>query len=314
MKKFDYSIVIPVYCNAGSLKFVASDLREKVLDAVPNLRGELIFVDDGSKDDSYAVLKDIYNEHPDDTKVFKLSRNYGQVNALWCGFEHASSAVVMISADGQDPVELIPEMLRKHFDEGFEVVIARRKTREESFFRRVTSNIVYWLVSKLSQKDMPIGGFDFVLLGKDAKTALLKVYQPQTFLQTRILDLGFKRAWLDYHRKNREHGKSQWSMSKKITYMLDGVLGHSYVPIRFISLVGVVFALFSFLLAAFFFISYFFNGSIIQGWTPIILSILFMGGLQVMMIGIIGEYIWRILSQVRQSPPYTVELRHEKNG
>ena len=96
--------------------------------------------------------------------------------------------------------------------------------------------------------------------------------------------------------------------------MLDGVLGHSYLPIRLISFVGVVFSLISFLLAAFFFVSYFFNGNKIQGWTPIILSVLFVGGLQVMMIGIIGEYIWRILSQVRQSPPYIVEVLHEANG
>ena len=205
MKEIDYSIVVPVFCNEGSLEALSEELREKVIKAFPDLKGELIFVDDGSIDKSYSVLKKIYESNPSDVRIFKLSRNYGQVNALWCGFQNASSAVVMISADGQDPVELIPEMLRKHFCGGYEVVIARRQSRDETFFRRFTSNIVYWLVNKLSQKDMPIGGFDFLLLGKDAKQALIEVYQPQTFIQTRILNLGFKRAWLDYHRRNR-HG------------------------------------------------------------------------------------------------------------
>ena len=307
MRNIDYSIVIPVYFNEGSLEAVEAELRTKVLEGVPQYKGELVFVDDGSGDRSFEILRKVHDKHPLDVRVLRLSRNFGQNNALWCGFEHSPSAVVMLSADGQDPVELIPEMLRKHFLDGYEVVIAKRESREETIFRRLTSKCVYWLMRHLSNREMPAGGFDFVLLGRKAKEALIKTYQPHTFIQVRMLDLGFKRAWLGYHRRDRIHGKSKWTLAKKFTYMLDGVLGHSYLPIRMMSVVGALFSLASFLCAMFFLVSYLVHGHALQGWTPIILSILFVGGVQMMMIGVLGEYLWRVLAQVRCAPPYIVE-------
>lgn len=301
-----YSIVVPVYFNEGSLKELEAELREKVLE-VMQYKGEIVFIDDGSRDCSYEILRDLQRAQPDDVRVFKLSRNFGQCNALWCGFENTPSTIVMISADGQDPVETIPQMLRKHFDDGYEVIIAKRDSREESVFRRLTSKIVFWLMRRISNSEMPIGGFDFVLLGKRAKDALLKIYQPHTFIQARILDLGFKRDWIGCHRRERKQGQSRWTFAKKFTYMLDGVLGHSYFPIRLMSLIGAGFSLASLSSASFFLINYLIYGSVLIGWTPIILSILFVGGIQMMMIGLIGEYLWRVLAQVRQTPPYIVE-------
>jgi dolichol-phosphate mannosyltransferase len=307
MKTSGYSIVVPVYFNEGSLLALEAEIREKVFNQFTEHRGEIIFVDDGSQDNSYAVLEELHKGHPDDVRVVKLSRNFGQANALWCGFNFAPGAVIMISADGQDPVDLIPEMLRRHFGEGNEIVIARRESREESLFRRLSSRCAYWLMRHLYSAEMPLGGFDFLLLGNKSKSALLETYQPNTFFQARILDLGFKRAWISYHRRDRLHGISKWTFRKKLTYLLDGVLGHSYLPIRLMSLVGACFALTSFLLAAFFLMNYVVHGHELKGWTPIILSILFVGGVQMVMIGIIGEYLWRVLAQVRQSPPYIVE-------
>lgn len=307
MSNVDYSIVIPVYFNEGSLRDVEAELRAKVLESCGPYKGEIVFVDDGSKDQSYEVLRDLQLAHPADVRVYKLSRNFGQVNALWCGFSGSRSAVIMLSADGQDPVDVIPLMLSKHFSEGYEIVIAKRDSREETFFRRFTSRCVYWLMRRLSNHDMPVGGFDFVLLGKKAKESLLGVYQPHTFMQVRILELGFKRAWIGYHRRDRAHGRSHWSFAKKFTYMLDGVLGHSFLPIRLMSVIGAFFSVASFLVSAWFFINYLVHGHVLKGWTPIILSILFVGGVQMMMIGIIGEYLWRVLAQVRQAPPYIVE-------
>ncbi len=308
MTDVTYSIVIPVYNNEGSLRALESEIRSKVLDVKTNYQGEIIFVDDGSRDQSFAVLKELQQSHPEDVRVFKLSKNFGQVNALWCGFEHSPAAVVMLSADGQDPVDLIPEMLQKHFDGRIEIVIAKRESREETFSRRVTSKCVYWLMQRLSSREMPIGGFDFVLLGRQAKTALLRSHQPHTFMQVRILDLGFKRAWIGYHRRDRMHGKSMWTFTKKFTYMLDGVLGHSFLPIRMMSVIGAFFSLASFLCAAYFLLNYLIHGHMLKGWTPIILAILFVGGVQMLMIGVIGEYLWRVLAQVRQTPPYIVEM------
>ena len=308
--KVDYSIVVPVYFNEGSLHYTADNIFSKVFAAVPELRGEIIFVDDGSRDNSLKELLEIRESHPNEVRVVKLSRNFGQVNAIWCGLNKAPGAVVTISADGQDPAVLIVDMLKKHFKDKIEVVVAVRESREESLWRKWTSGLVYSAIRKLGCKDMPTGGFDFLLLGEHAKKALIRDWQPNTFFQVRVLELGFKREFIPYHREDRKAGVSKWTFSKKLTYMIDGVLGHSYVPIRAISVLGLMFSGVSFVLALFFFVSYFFNPSVIMGWTPIILLILFIGGVQMMMIGVLGEYLWRVLAQARNTTPYIVECEY----
>lgn len=307
MSKFDYSVVVPVYYNEGSLEYTESRVRDIVFNQIIDKRGEIIFVDDGSGDGSYEELRRIKMKHPDDVRVFKLSRNFGQFNAQWCGMENTDGPVVIISADGQDPVELIPIMLRKHFDEKTEIVVATRESREETWWRRWTSKVFYNVVRRLGHKDIPVGGFDYLLLGKKAKDALLSRWQPNVFPQVRILNLGFSREFIPYHRENRKAGVSRWTFAKKFTLMIDGVLGHSYIPIRAMSVLGIVFSGLSFLLALYFFVVYFFNPDIIRGWTPIILLILFIGGVQMLMIGVLGEYLWRVLAQARNDKPYILQ-------
>lgn len=303
----DFSIVIPVYYNAGSLHYVANELLNKVLRRSDSLHGEIVFVDDGSGDGSFLELKNLKSAYPQDIRVFKLSRNFGQVHALWCGYEHCNGPVITMAADGQEPVETVNQMLDEHFRRGNEVVIARRLSRDESQWRKLTSRIVYWFIQKLACADMPVGGFDFFLLGNKARKALISNWQPHTFTQVLILKLGFKRSWVDYHREQRKAGRSMWTFAKKFTCMIDGVLGHSYVPIRIISMLGCCFALFSFLLGFYFLLNYFICGAEVRGLTPIMLLILFVGGVQMIMVGILGEYLWRVLSQVRQDAPYIVE-------
>jgi len=303
----DFSIIIPVYFNAGSLKYVENELRTKVLSRGDGLNGEIVFVDDGSTDSSFEELKEIKAAHPNDIRVYRLSRNFGQVHAIWCGYTKCHGTAIFMAADGQEPVEIVNQMLEAHFKRGKEIVIAKRESREESAWRKGTSAIVYWLMKKLSNKDMPTGGFDFCLLGNKARTALIANWQPHTFLQARILNLGFSREWIGYHREARKAGKSKWTFGKKLTYMLDGVLGHSYIPIRMISVLGLFFSISSFLLAGFFFISYLIFGAQVRGLTPIMLLILFIGGVQMVMMGMMGEYLWRVLAQARQDVPFIIE-------
>ena len=310
----DYSIVVPVYFNEGSLEYTANRIFGEVFAKYPERVGEIVFVDDGSGDGSFEKLMAIYREHPECVRVIRLSRNFGQVNAWWCGLEHTSGPVVVVSADGQDPIDLIPTMLKRHFEGGVEVVIATRESRKESAWRRLTSSLVYNCIRKFGNADMPSGGFDFFLLGAKAKYALLSHWQPNVFFQVRVLELGFRREMIPYRREGRKAGVSRWTFSRKLTYMIDGVLGHSYLPIRFMSIVGMCFSSLSFAMALFFFIAYFFNPSVIRGWTPIILLVLFIGGVLMMMMGVLGEYLWRVLAQVRSSPPYIVEEEHKKKG
>ena len=303
----DYSVVVPVYFNEGSLEYTANKVRAEVFEKRPNLKGEIIFVDDGSDDGSYAELRRIKAAHSEDVRVIKLSRNFGQDNAIWCGMQHAEGAVIIISADGQDPIELMPTMLDRHFGSDVEVVIATRESREETWWRRITSAIVYKLIKTLGHADMPAGGFDFMLLGKRAKSALLKRWQANTFLQIRVLETGFRREFIPYHRADRISGVSRWTFAKKFTVTIDALLGHSYIPIRIITLLGLAFSSLSFLMALYFFVSYFWDDHVARGLTPVILLVLFIGGLMMMMIGVIGEYLWRVLAQTRESEPYIIE-------
>jgi len=307
----DYSIVVPVYFNEGSLRYTAERIFVDVFARVKGLRGEIVFVDDGSGDNSLEECLRLRSEHPSTIRVIKLSRNFGQVNAIWCGLEHTPGACIVLSADGQDPVDLIPDMLDSHFANGSEIVIATRASRAEGVWRRMSSWFVYGAIRKLGNKDMPVGGFDFLLLGARAKKALLSRWQPNTFFQIRVLELGFSKRFVQYRREERKAGVSRWSFGKKLTYMIDGVLGHSFVPIRPISVFGFVLSGLSFLLALFFFAAYFFNPDVIRGWTPIILLLLFVGGSQMIMIGVIGEYMWRILAQARNAPPYFVDSEYD---
>lgn len=306
-RKPDYSIVVPVYFNEGSLEYTADRIFTEVFAKDIGRRGEIVFVDDGSRDGSFAELKRILAAHPSQVRVIKLSRNFGQVHAWWCGLCRTPGPVVIVSADGQDPIEMIPQMLDRHFNAKVEIVIATRESREDGLFRRLTSSLVYRTIRKLANPDIPDGGFDFFLIGKQAKETLLRIWQPNTFFQVRMLELGFSREMMPYHRANRIAGTSRWTLAKRLTYMIDGVLGHSYVPIRAMSLLGVTFSGMSFLLGVFFFAMYFVNPHVIPGWTPIILLILFIGGIQMMMIGVLGEYLWRVLAQTRGNPPYVIE-------
>ena len=302
-----YSVVIPVYYNEGSLRYTADRIFSEVFEKRKELQGEIVFVDDGSGDGSLEECRSVQEKYSGSVRIIKLSRNFGQVNAIWCGLENTPGPCVVISADGQDPIEMIPQMLDRYFNDGCEVVIATRESREESLWRKATSAFVYGAIRKLGHRDMPNGGFDFLLLGTRAKNALISEWQPNTFFQVRVLELGFSRCMLPYHREERKAGVSKWTFGKKLTYMIDGVLGHSFVPIRVMSIMGFFFSGLSLLLALFFFVAYFFNSNVIRGWTPIILILLFVGGIQMLMIGALGEYLWRVLAQVRHAPPYIIE-------
>ena len=303
----DYSIVVPVYFNEGSLRELVATVRGEILGKVEGRRGEIIFVDDGSGDGSYQLLRELQRTYPADIRAVKLSRNFGQVNAIWCGLTLAPAAVVVMSADGQDDPCHALTMLQAHFAGEAEIVIATRESREESIYRRGTSRIFYWLMRKLSFAEMPLGGFDFFLLGPKARRALLTGYQHHGFLQGQVLQLGFRRQFLKYRRIARRHGASRWSFARKLTYLMDGVLGYSYLPIRFMSLLGVFCSTLGFLYACVVFVARLVLNNPVQGWAPLMMAILLIGGMQMLMLGVIGEYLWRVFAQVRGSSPYIVE-------
>ena len=304
----DVSIVVPVYFNEENLARTVATLKREVVDANPGMRFELVFVDDGSGDRSLEVLLALQREHPGLLRVIKLTRNFGQVSAQWCGYAHARGRIIVtMSADGQDPARLVNEMLAAHRDEGHEVVICTREERDESAYRVATSRIFYWLMRKLSFANMPRGGFDFVSLTRRALDVFLANREAHPFFQGQILWMGFPPKMIPYRREARQGGKSRWTFAKKLTYLIDGVLSYSYKPLRLMSLVGLFFACCGFLYALLIAILRLTGQLPRLGLiNPLMVVVLVMGGTQMLMLGIIGEYVWRIYDEVKGKPNYIV--------
>jgi len=307
-KRPDLSIVIPVYYNAGTLENTMISLKGCVLDAQPGLKAEVIFVDDGSGDRSFDELLSIRKSYPDLARIIKLTRNFGQTNAILAGLDHAiGENVVIMSADGQDPAELINEMLKARFEEGFEVVVCAREGRDESVYRIITSRIFYALIRKICFPDMPLGGFDYLLLSRRAVGVMRRNREVQPFLQGQILWMGFKKKVIAYRRRKREVGTSKWTFGKKLTYLIDGVMNYSFLPIRLVSLAGLLIALLGFCYALIVLVAKLLMGNPVKGWAPLMIVVLVLGGFQMLTLGIFGEYVWRILAQVQNREPYIVD-------
>jgi len=309
----DVSIVLPVYFNAENLEDTFAGLKAKVFDALPHRTFEVVCVDDGSGDASLDVLLRLQRRYPDLLRVIRLTRNFGQVAAVWCGYTYArGDVVVTLSADGQDPPELVRDMLDAHWREGYEVVLATRQERDESFYRVATSRVFYWLMRRLSFANMPAGGFDFVSMTRRALRVFLSNRESSPFYQGQVLWMGFPPKMIPYRRVARRAGKSRWTFAKKLTYLIDGVLSYSYAPLRLMSLVGLFFACCGFLYALLIAILRFAGVLPRLGLiNPLMVVVLVMGGTQMLMLGIIGEYIWRTLAQTRNRPLYVIDRIYE---
>ena len=303
-----YSIVIPVFQNEGSINDVFYKIKENVIDQNHNYSCEIIFVDDGSTDKSFELLSELHNKYPELIVIVKLTRNFGTYPAIIAGYEKArGNCIINISADLQDPPELINQMLSSYFDESFNIVICHRNSRDESAYRSITSKIFYGTIRKYCFPEMPKGGFDFILISQKVKNEILLDLEADFFLQGKILWTGYQIKFIPYKRLKRKEGKSQWTFSKKLKWFIDAVMSYSFFPIRFISLIGVVIALIGFFYALVVLFQRLFTEDYIYGWSPIVILILILSGFQLLMLGVIGEYVWRTLSQARDRAKYVIE-------
>jgi dolichol-phosphate mannosyltransferase len=214
-----------------------------------------------------------------------------------------------MSADGQEPPEMIHDMLTAFFEEGYDVVICARAGREESLYRIVTSRLYFTLMRKLMFKNMPEGGFDFWLMSRRAMEVFVRNLDAHPSGQGQVLWMGFKTKTLSYTRRARLAGISRWTFGKKLTSFLDGILAYSFAPIRLMSLAGCIFSLLGFAYAGVILTDRLIlgNPTPLQGWTPLMIMVLVMGGFQMIMLGVIGEYLWRTLAQVRRRDLYLVD-------
>ena len=306
-QSIDYSIVIPVYQNEGSLEDTFKALKEKVIDRNPKYTAEIIFIDDGSTDKSFEILLKLYEDYPELIIVIKLTRNFGTYPAIIAGYGKArGKCVINISADLQEPPKLIHEMLYYHFNENFNIVICNRESRDDGLYRTITSKIFYSVIKKLCFPNMPTGGFDFSLISNRVKNEILQDLEADFFLQGKILWTGYKIKYIPYKRRKRESGKSQWTFPKKLKWFIDSLMSYSFFPIRFMSASGIFISLIGFIYAVVVFVQRILSDDYIFGWAPIVILILILSGFQMLMLGVIGEYLWRTLSQVRNRPKYVI--------
>ncbi|MDU0203702.1 glycosyltransferase family 2 protein [Paenibacillus sp. PFR10] len=303
--KEKFSIVIPVYYNELNIPNTIPRLQN-LQDLLPHFELEFIFVDDGSRDKSFELLLE-HKKNDSRIKIIKLSKNFGSMSAIQAGLSLASGDCIgIIAADLQDPPELFVEMIGK-WKQGKKIVMATRSDREESFSQKMFSNSYYYLMEKFALKDYPSGGFDFVLLDKQIVEELNQIQEKNTNIMSLIFWLGHERDSIPYVRQERKFGKSRWTLSKKIKLFIDSFVSFSYAPIRFMSLIGVLTALLSFLYGIFVITNALIGTIELQGWSSLIAITTFLLGIIMVMLGIIGEYLWRILDESRKRPAYIID-------
>jgi glycosyltransferase involved in cell wall biosynthesis len=295
------SVVIPVYWNADSIPLLGEKLAEleQSLQAL-DLGLEVICIDDGSGDNSLARLLELRGKRPG-TKVLSLSRNFGSVAASKAGLRFVTGdCFIILAADLQDPLEQVLEMA-KHWRAGHRLVISRRESRDDPFLTKAFAWLYYRLVRLLVVKDYPAGGFDLMLMDRMLLPYLAgsgKHTNPTIY----AFWLGFQPVILPYHRRAREHGKSRFTFAKRLNFMIDSISGFSVVPIRLISGFGMVVALLSFMYGLNLIIQATLVRHVVQGFYTLATLIAFFSGLILVMLGVVGEYIWRIFDNVNAKP------------
>lgn len=299
------SIIVPVYYNADSLEDMYNDLKEKVLRKL-DCEYELIFVNDGSGDESYQMMKKL-KAADSNIRNFSLSRNFGSHAAILCGLEHMTGdCAVVKAADMQEPSELILDMLES-WRKGNNVVLAVRKEREEGFKQKYFANLYYTLVRKMALSNMPETGFDIYLLDKKVVNVLNVLDEKNSSLACQILWSGFKTDMVPYVRLARKVGKSRWTLAKKLRLVMDTLFSFSTVPIKAVTTVGML-SFCGAIIWAFAEIVFKLLGMIdVNGWTTLFIFNLFSFGVIMLTLGILGEYLWRTFDASRNRPPYIVE-------
>ncbi len=298
------SIIIPIYNEQGNIDRLINRLKGVINQL--NLTCEYIFINDGSKDDSINIIKNLAKIDTS-VKFINLSRNFGHQIAVTAGLDKCiGERIVIIDADLQDPPELIIEMYKK-MDEGFEVVYAKRATRKgESWMKKFTARMFYRILKFITSVNIPVDTGDFRIMDRKIVDVLKQMQEQQKFLRGQISWIGFNQTYVEYERDERYAGETGYTYKKMIRLALDGITSFSNFPLKFATVCGFAVSGIAFLVMLYALYARFISKDYIEGWTSIIISVLFLGGIQLISIGIIGEYISRLSSNVRNRPLYII--------
>ena len=297
------TVIVPIFNEKGNIEELYKRLKKSL--SLFSKNYELIFVDDASSDASFEILTQLSSKDPS-VKLIRFSRNFGHQVALTAGLRYSSGdAVFTMDGDLQDPPELLPKLydMRK---KGYDIVYAQRARRHgETIFKRLTAYMFYRLMRRLTNVDLPTDVGDFKLIDKKIVEQLNRIRETNRFLRGLIGWVGFSHAVVIFDRDTRSSGTTKYSLAKMINLALNGILSFTRVPLRLATGLGFCISLMSFFMALWaFFIKY--QSDPIPGWTSLIISIFFLGGVQLLALGIMGEYLGRIYEEVKQRPLFIV--------
>lgn len=302
--KIDLSVIIPIYNEEMNLV----PMNNRIIAALSPLgiQYEIVYVNDGSKDNSLPIIMGLSEENAS-VKYIDFSRNFGHQIAISAGLEHAmGERIVIMDGDGQDPPELIPDLLKKSL-EGFEVVYAKRKKRKgESFLKKLTAKLFYRFLANITQIEIPLDTGDFRLIHRKVQKVLLNMPEQHKYLRGQIAWIGFNSTFVEYDREERMGGNTKFTYGKMMRFATDGISGFSNWPLKVATMLGFAVSGIAFMLIIYSLYQKFFGFTEV-GWTSLHISVLFLGGVQLLGIGILGEYLGRVSENVKNRPTYIVK-------
>jgi dolichol-phosphate mannosyltransferase len=301
------SVLVPAYNEEDNL-MPFYDRLNRTLNGLTDWNAEVIFIDDGSRDGSFAILQALH-EKDSRVKVLRLSRNFGSWSAVLAGFRAASGdAVIWMASDLQDPPELIPRLLRS-WDEGANVVWAVRAERHDPWARRIMAVLFYRLLRRIALPAYPASGTDICLMDRRVAKLFAQLKERNRFTQGLIMSLGFTQVMVPYVREQRRKGHSKFNPSRLFKIGIDMILGFSYFPLRLILYTGLLTGLATGILAIVILARLLVFKAAAAVWWWVALAVFFVGALNLVSLGIVGEYLWRVLEEARDRPQYVIRDR-----
>lgn len=305
------SIVVPCY-NEQETVALFYDATSKVCDNL-KIGYEIIFVNDGSKDNTIQELRKLYELHKNHVKVIDFSRNFGKESGLLAGLEHAKGDyITVMDADLQDPPSFIPKMLEIMETQDIDIVGTRRVTRKgEPKIRSFFARQFYKLINKFSEVEIVDGARDFRMMKREVVDSILELREYNRFSKGIFAWVGFKTIYLEYENVERVAGETSWSFWKLFAYAIDGIVAFTIAPLRIATLLGLFISFVTFIMIVFVFFRTLIFKDPVAGWPSMVIIIMFLGGIQLLAIGIIGEYLSKTYMEVKNRPHYIVRKVYE---
>lgn len=299
----ELSVVVPLFNEANNIGALYDRIKSTLISM--DITHEIIFINDGSTDQTLPLIIGLSTTDTS-VKYIDFSRNFGHQNAIASGIEWASGQkIVIMDGDGQDPPEFIPALYKKS-KEGFEVVYAKRKKRQgEGWLKKITAKIFYRILARITNIEIPVDTGDFRIIDRKIQKILVQMPEQQKYIRGQIAWIGFNQTFLEYDREERMSGATKFTYRKMIRFALDGISAFSNWPLKVATISGFIVSFLAFVLIIYSLYQKFFGYTIV-GWTSMQISILFLGGIQLLGIGILGEYLGRVSENVKNRPHYII--------